>query len=95
MTRQFHWHSLSFVGAALLGLTVAACVGASTTCTPLPPQTICAPLRTWNVAEQQAGLLEYTSLPPKAQLRQFMLDYESMRDASRACRGMAPAERTL
>lgn len=89
---RLHLHNLAFVGAALLGLTISACISASQAPCPAgpPAPVICPPLRPWSAADQQAALLEYTSLPAKATLRQFVLDYKAMRDAARACRGLGP-----
>lgn len=89
-------HNLVLVLAAVLGLGIAACVGAlQPPCPVAPPAVICPPLRAWNAPDQHQALMEYQALPAGATLRQFLLDYESMRDSARACRGFASPAGTL
>lgn len=90
--QRFLQHNRQVILGIVLGLAISACVGASQAPCPVgpsaPPTVICAPLRAWNAADQHQALLEYQALPQQATLRQFILDYESMRDAARACRGL-------
>lgn len=77
----------SMIGAvtSLLGITTLILVLVSCTTAPADIQAQCLPLKTWTPAQQLTLKSAFNQLDSESPLREAMMDYESMRDADRAC----------
>lgn len=77
-----------FLAACLAGCSPTLSIPSA----PAPPpqiiiHTSCLPLKFYPPAFSAKLLAEYKKLPPDSTLALVMLDYESLRDADRACLG--------
>jgi len=61
--------------------------------TPIPDvKIVCLPLTNYTLAQQAALSKELKQLAPDSTVNEFIIDYERMRDADRACLSSTPGD---